>query len=98
MGASVDYEYLRVRWPILALMSGGAGAELLEWARGIRTIPPQDTESVARLRRRQYESQRSVTLPPGGPSPEGVEGYSRERLTARLAAELDVLVTSTQRR
>ncbi len=90
------YEYLRVGRPILALMSGGAVAELLERVRGIRTIPPQDTESVARLLRRQYGSRRSVTPPPGEPPP-GVGDYSRERLTARLAAELDVLVTSARR-
>lgn len=87
------YEYLRTGRPILALMSGGAVAELLEKTRDIHTIAPDDTEAVADALRGFYRNR--DPLPPRLPPPPPiVDEYSREQLTAALAAELDGLISA----
>ncbi|HQU16094.1 MAG: hypothetical protein B7Z66_07910 [Chromatiales bacterium 21-64-14] len=92
------YEYLRVGRKILALMSGGAVAELLEQTLGLATIPPHDIEAVAQALRTHYELRRTeaAAVPQSEPLPQ-VEAYSRERLTACLAAELERIVTGGPR-
>ncbi len=87
------YEYLRVGRPILALMSGGAVAELLERTAGVRTIPPDDTEAIARALRDRYRERIPVSTPPRAAAP-GVAEFSRERLTSALAAELETLIAA----
>lgn len=81
------YEYLRLGRPMLALVSGGAVAELLGQTRGGVVVAPGDVEGIARslgeLYRRQAKSSPAL--------PALVEGYTRENLTKRLVEELNSL-------
>lgn len=85
------YEYLRLGRPILALVSGGAVAELLEETAGGVAVPPADIEGVALALKRCYETRASTSARP--PTPRAaIARYSREALSAALAEQLEALV------
>jgi glycosyltransferase involved in cell wall biosynthesis len=81
------YEYLRLGRPMLALVSGGAVAELLGQTHGGVVVAPDDIEGIARRLGELYQHQTA----PSPPLPALVEGYTRENLTKRLVEELNVL-------
>lgn len=83
------YEYLRLRRPMLVLVSGGAAAELLDTTGGGHVVAPHDIETIARRLKELYEQHSAATAPPEI-SPV-IAQYSRENLTRQLAAELDTL-------
>ncbi len=83
------YENLRLGRPSLALVSGGAVAELLETTGGGHVVAPHDIEAIARRLKELYEQHPAATAPPEI-SPV-IAQYSRENLTRQLAAELDTL-------
>lgn len=83
------YENLRLGRPSLALVSGGAVAELLETTGGGHVVAPHDIEAIARRLKELYEQHPAATTPPEI-SPV-IAQYSRENLTRQLAAELDTL-------
>lgn len=84
------YEYLRLGKPMLALVSGGAVAELLEQVQGGKPVAPADIEGIAAALRHYYE-QRGLTSAEPARVSDRIKSYSRESLTAQLAAELDRL-------
>jgi glycosyltransferase involved in cell wall biosynthesis len=88
------YEYLRLGRPLLALVSDGAVAELLETTGASVPVSPQDVAEVALALKQLYESRRPVPtrVPPANAA---ISSYSREQLTVALAAQLDALVRRT---
>lgn len=84
------YEYLRLGKPMLALVSGGAVAELLEQVQAGKPVAPDDIEGIAAALRDYYQ-QRGLTAAGPAQLPDRVKSYSRESLSARLATELDGL-------
>ncbi len=85
------YEYLRMGRPILALVSGGAVAELLDQTQGGTTVAPGDVPAIARALGELYRQRtRAPTrLPPARPP---VQAYERRALSQRLAEVLETLV------
>lgn len=85
------YEYLRVGRPILALVGDGAVRELLDASGGGMPLRSHETEKIALSLRRYYEGSKK---PMANSATIGsqIAQYSRERLTDRLAKELDALV------
>lgn len=84
------YEYLRIGRPILALVSGGAVVDLLQTTGGGVAIAPTNTEAIAIALRDYYVNRKGNSLSAtNGHAP--ITRYSRENLTALLAAELDKL-------
>lgn len=81
------YEYLRLGRPMLALVSGGAVAELLGQTRGGVVVAPDDIEGIARSLGELYQRQ----TVPSPALPALVEGYTRENLTRKLVEELNNL-------
>lgn len=81
------YEYLRLGRPMLALVSGGAVAELLGQTHGGIVVAPDDIEGIARSLGELYQRQTA----PSPALPALVEGYTRENLTKRLVEELNAL-------
>ena len=83
------YEYLRLGRPLLALVSEGAVAELLERVGGGAPISPKDPERIAAFLRDAYVAanedrpEKAATVSPI------MQEYNRERLTAELADLLD---------
>lgn len=84
------YEYLRLGRPILALVSGGAVADLLRDTGGGCIAPPGDVEAIAQNLQALY-AQRTHALPVASAVPSSVERYSRRNLAALLARELTLL-------
>lgn len=82
------YEYLRLGRPMLALVSGGAVAELLGQTHGGVVVAPDDIEGIARSLGELYQRQAA----PSPALPALVEGYTRENLTKRLVDELNALI------
>lgn len=85
------YEYLRLGRPILALVSGGAVAELLGATQRGHTVAPLGTDRIAEILRDLYQG-RSSTIAVPAHAPSDIVVYNRENLTARLAEELNKLV------
>lgn len=85
------YEYLRLGRPILALVSGGAVADVLRETGGGCIAPPSDVEAIAKNLQALY-AQRSSVAPVAPAAPPAVERYSRRNLAALLAIELTALV------
>ena len=81
------YEYLRLGRPLLALVSGGAVAELLEETGAGSPVPPEDEEGVAAVLREAYANRKEPGVPPEPPA--GIDRYSREHQAAELAAVLE---------
>lgn len=84
------YEYLRLGKPMLALVSGGAVAELLEQVQGGKPVAPTDIEGIAAALRYYYQQRGSLPAEPDHVSDQ-IKSYSRESLTAKLADVLDGL-------
>lgn len=91
------YEYLRVQKPILALVSGGAVAELLETTGGGIPVAPDDFQQIARVLKGLYE-QRGTQFTTRSSVPEVVMQYRRERLGQVFSAVLDELVEVQSKR
>lgn len=87
------YEALRLGRPVLALVSGGAVAELLASTGVGITIAPQDTEAIAASLRDAYRT-RTRAGTSIAPAPAAIAAYGRERLTEQLARELDDAVAA----
>ena len=83
------YEYLRIGNPMLALVSEGAVKEVLAETGGGAPVSPDDTEGIAAalqtLYARRHASRAAQDVPVS------IRNYSREQLTAQLAAELNRL-------
>lgn len=88
------YEYLRLGRPMLALVSGGAIAEVLSNTGGGFVVPPNDVEGIALALKKSYEN-RTAHRDTIDTAPMQVSQYSRENLTRFLARELDALVPSS---
>lgn len=89
------YEILRLGRPMLALVSSGAVAELLERTQSGKPVTPTDTENVALSLKHYYDDFKQngcEYIPTPGPKNALVTEYSRENLTKLLAAELNDLV------
>ena len=84
------YEYLRLGRPMVALVSGGAIAEVLDRTGGGCVVAPNDVEGIARALKAFYESRSASQRRTSAISPL-VSQYSRENLTRVLADELNVL-------
>jgi glycosyltransferase involved in cell wall biosynthesis len=86
------YEYLRLGRPIVALVSGGAVAELLKKTNFGNTIPPSDTESIANTLHNLYIDRENQPINTNPTVPDQIAVYNRENLAAKLAMELNKLV------
>ncbi len=89
------YEYLRLGRPLLALVSGGAVAELLQETGAGRPVAPTDVEGIAAALRAAYAERRTPGTPDAAPA--RVARYSRERLSATLAELLEECVAAPPR-
>jgi glycosyltransferase involved in cell wall biosynthesis len=85
------YEILRLGRPLLALVSRGALAELIESTGCGEAVSPREPEAIAAALRRYYASGRKA---PAETLPAVVRSYSREHLTSLLAAELDAVAAA----
>ncbi len=91
------YEYLRIGRPLLALVSGGAVADLLAETGLGRSVSPADVRGVARALGDLYVRRAAVGRA-GAPIPPEIARYSRRHLSEILARELDALVGEVERR
>ncbi len=89
------YEYLRLGRPLLALVSGGAVAELLNSLDAGAPIRPDDPDAIAAFLGDTYRA-RGAHAPGRGTNP-AIQAYSREHLSARLAGVLDELASEHTR-
>lgn len=89
------YEYLRLGRPLLALVSGGAVADILRDTGAGTPVHPDDTEGVATVLRDAYANRPEPGVPARPPGE--VARYSRQHLTAELAAVLDACATTAPR-
>lgn len=89
------YEYLRIGRPLLAIAGDGAVKELLEKTGAGTAFRSADTERIA-LTLKDYYERRKMAVPGQASTSvaDTVTEFSRERLTALLARELDVLVAA----
>ena len=79
------YEYLRLGRPLLALVSGGAVAELLEKVGGGAPIHPGETNRIAEFLYDTFTAVREGRSIAQAADPQAIKEYSRERLTVDLA-------------
>lgn len=85
------FEGLRLRRPMLVLVSGGAAAELIEQSGGGYVIAPDDVHTIAQRLKELYEK-RNEPSPVPIAAPEIIARWSRANLTKELAATLAELV------
>ncbi len=87
------YEYLESGRPIVAVLDPTTeAAELLRRAGGT-VVPPGDRAALSTELERRYRAWRERGAEPSR-TPSGLEDHRRDRIAARLARELDVLVES----
>lgn len=81
------YEYLRLGRPLLALVSGGAVAEILEETGAGQPVPPDNIEGIAATLRDAYATRKAPGV--GARPPDAVRRYERSQLAAELAGVLE---------
>ena len=86
------FEYLRARRPVLALVPAGATAEVLQDTGGGWVVDPADIDSLRDAIATAYQAWKRGTLSSMTAEPTKLERFSRERLTATLAAQFDTLL------
>lgn len=91
------YECLRLGRPLVALVSEGAVRELLESTGMGSAVAPRDVDAVAAALGRIYAN-RGAVPPMLAQPPSPIAAYSRERLAAQLADELDAVVGAPRNR
>lgn len=90
------FEYLGSGTPILALAPPGEAAELIERTRAGRVVLPDDEEGLARALEEVVAARAAGRRPFGDPDAAAIADYSRERLTARLAALFGTLAAGSE--
>jgi glycosyltransferase involved in cell wall biosynthesis len=86
------FEYLRIGRPILAVVPESASSELFHEVGGARIVGPEDRDGMLVALRDMIQAARAGEWG-SSTNPAILQAYARRRLTARLGAELDFLLT-----